>query len=150
MTELAWQAGAYPGLLLLSFLAATLLPAQSEAALVALLLGGAHSPALLLLAATAGNVAGSALNWWLGREVARFRDRRWFPVAPAALERARGWYGRLGGPWSLLLSWLPVVGDPLTLLAGTMRVPLPRFLLLVTLGKGGRYLALAAAALAWR
>ncbi|MBI0434976.1 YqaA family protein [Roseomonas sp. KE0001] len=139
---------AYGGLFAAAFLAATLLPAQSEAVLAGLLLSGEHAVPLLLLVASAGNIGGSVVNWLLGRWAARFRDRRWFPVKPAALARAERWYGRLGH-WSLLLSWLPVVGDPLTFVAGVLRVPLAWFLLLVSIGKAGRYIALAAALRGW-
>ena len=135
----------YVGLFATALLAATLVPAQSEALLVALLMAD-HPAWLLVLVATAGNVLGSTVNWWLGRGIERFRDRRWFPVGPAALARAQRWYARVG-KWSLLLSWVPVVGDPLTLVAGVMREPLAPFLLLVTLAKLGRYVALALVAL---
>ncbi|MBB4866364.1 membrane protein YqaA with SNARE-associated domain [Pseudomonas nitritireducens] len=133
---------AHFGLFLSAFLAATLLPAQSEAVLVGLLLGGQYPWWSLLLAASLGNVLGSLLNWLLGRGLERWRGRRWFPVSDAALERAQRHYQRLGC-WSLLLSWVPVIGDPLTLIAGVMREPLWRFLLLVTLAKVGRYAVLA-------
>jgi len=139
---------AYAGLFGAAFIAATILPAQSEAALVGLLLTGAYPPALLLFVASVGNVAGSVVNWLLGRSVERYRDRRWFPVGPAVLDRAQGWYRRYGR-WSLLLSWAPVVGDPLTVAAGVMREPFLPFLLLVALAKTGRYLVLAALALGW-
>ncbi len=139
---------AYAGLFGAAFLAATILPAQSETALVGLLLTGAYPPALLLFVASVGNVAGSVVNWLLGRSVERYRDRRWFPVGAPALERAQGWYRRYGR-WSLLLSWAPVVGDPLTVTAGVMREPFLPFLLLVALAKTGRYLVLAALALGW-
>jgi membrane protein YqaA with SNARE-associated domain len=109
---------------------------------VGLLLGGQQPAWLLLLVATAGNVLGSAVNWWLGCGIERFQGRRWFPASPAALDRAAGWYRR-HGRWSLLLSWVPVIGDPLTVIAGVLREPLASFLLLVTLAKGGRYLLLA-------
>jgi membrane protein YqaA with SNARE-associated domain len=131
----------YGGLFLAAFLAATLLPMQSEAALVALLLAD-YPPWLLVAVASAGNVLGSTVNWWLGRGLLRFQGRRWFPVPPAALERAQGHYRRYGR-WSLLLSWVPVIGDPLTLVAGVMREPLRVFLPLVALAKTGRYLVLA-------
>ncbi|ONG54445.1 hypothetical protein BKE38_10275 [Pseudoroseomonas deserti] len=139
---------AYSGLFAAALLAATILPMQSEAALVGLLLTERFSVALLLLVATLGNVLGSVVNWWLGRQVARFQDRRWFPASPAALARAQRWYRRFGR-WSLLLSWLPVVGDPLTLVAGTLRERLLPFLALVTLAKAGRYLVLAGITLGW-
>ncbi|MDO8697184.1 MAG: YqaA family protein [Pseudomonas sp.] len=133
---------AYVGLFVLALLAATLLPMQSEAGLVALLLTDSYSVSGLLLAAIAGNTLGSTINWWLGRSLSRFQQRRWFPVTPAQLQRAQHWYQRYGR-WSLLLSWLPIVGDPLTLVAGVLREPLPSFLLLVLLAKSARYLLLA-------
>ena len=138
----------YLGLFLAAFGAASLLPLQSEALLVGLLLAEAHPVGALLAVATAGNVLGSLLNWWLGRSLDRFRHRRWFPVGAAQLDRAQHWYRRYGR-WSLLLSWLPVVGDPLTLVAGMLRESLWVFLLLVGLAKGLRYLALAALTLGW-
>lgn len=138
--------GAYLGLFLAAFGAATLLPLQSEAVLVGLLLAKAQPVAALLAVATAGNVLGALLNWWLGRGLERFRGRRWFPLGEAPLARARGWYRRYGR-WSLLLSWLPVVGDPLTLAAGVMRESFWVVLPCVTLAKGLRYLVLAAATL---
>lgn len=137
---------ALTGLFLAALVAATLIPAQSEAVLVALILSGGHPVWLLLVVATAGNVLGSVMNWALGRFLVRFSDRRWFPVSPAMLDRATRWYARWGR-WSLLGAWLPVVGDPLTLAAGVMREPLWRFVLIVTLAKGGRYAVLAWATL---
>lgn len=139
MTDLA----AYLGLFASAFAAATILPAQSEALLVGLVLAEAQPVWALVVVASAGNVLGSVVNWILGRQVERFRGRRWFPVSDATLERAKGWYGRWGR-WSLLLSWAPIVGDPLTLVAGVLREPLWSFLALVTLAKVGRYAALAA------
>ncbi|KAB2884364.1 MAG: DedA family protein [Pseudorhodoplanes sp.] len=138
----------YGGLFLTAFIAATILPAQSELALAGLLLGGAYPPALLIAAASAGNVAGSVVNWMLGRLAERYRDRRWFPASPAALDRAQAWYRRYGY-WSLLASWMPFVGDPLTVAAGLLREPLWRFFLLVAIAKTGRYLVLAAFTLGW-
>ena len=131
-----------------AFLAATLVPGSSEALLAALLVEGGIAPWLLILVATVGNVLGSAVNWLCGRYLAHFRDRRWFPVSARRYEQAEGWYARYG-LWSLLFAWLPVVGDPLTVIAGALRVGFGRFLLLVTIGKTVRYLLVAAAALAW-
>ncbi|WP_312484345.1 YqaA family protein [Stutzerimonas nitrititolerans] len=139
---------AYLGLFLAALLAATILPLQSEAALVGLLLSDAFAPWVLLLVATTGNVLGSVINWLLGRSLERFRDRRWFPVSASGLARAQRGYQRYGR-WSLLLSWVPLIGDPLTVIAGTLREPLWSFLLLVTLAKGARYLVLAALTLGW-
>lgn len=129
------------GLFLAAFAAATLIPAQSEAVLVALVLGGAYPVWQLLAVATLGNVLGSCLNWAMGRFLIRFADRRWFPVPQERLNQATNWYATWGH-WSLIGAWLPLVGDPLTLAAGVMREPLWRFALLVTLSKGGRYLVL--------
>jgi membrane protein YqaA with SNARE-associated domain len=138
---------AYGGLFLTALAAATLLPAQSEALLAALLLNG-YAPWLVVAVASAGNVLGAVINWALGRGVERLRGRRWFPVSETALERAQRWYARWGR-WSLLLSWLPVIGDPLTVVAGVLREPLPMFLLLVGVAKVARYVVVAAAALHW-
>lgn len=132
----------YAGLFIAAFLAATLLPAQSEAVLVGLLTAG-YRPWLLVLVASIGNVLGSIVNWYLGRGIDHFSDRPWFPVKPAALTRAAQWYGRYGR-WSLLLSWLPIVGDPLTLVAGIMRERFGVFVALVAIAKTSRYLALTA------
>ncbi|WP_448651445.1 YqaA family protein [Pseudomonas fluorescens] len=132
----------YLGLFFAAFGAATLLPMQSEAVLVGLLISGHYSLWVLLTIATAGNVLGSGVNWWLGRSVERFKDQRWFPVSPRHLEKARTHYQRWGH-WSLLLSWVPIIGDPLTLVAGVMREPFWRFLLIVTVAKGARYAVLA-------
>ncbi|UWQ93780.1 DedA family protein (plasmid) [Rhodobacteraceae bacterium M382] len=138
----------YLGLFASALIAATVLPMQSEAVLVGLLLNGSHSVGALLGVATVGNVLGSVVNWVLGRFLLRYRDQRWFPVNDQQLHRAQGWYHRYGR-WSLLGSWLPIVGDPLTVVAGVMREPLVPFLVLVTVAKGTRYLVLAAATLAW-
>ncbi|WP_129972787.1 MULTISPECIES: YqaA family protein [unclassified Pseudomonas] len=138
----------YLGLFLAAFGAATLLPLQSEAVLVGLLVSDRYWLWGLLAVATLGNVLGSLVNWRLGRGLERFQDRRWFPVSPKHMARARVHYQRYGH-WSLLLSWLPVIGDPLTLIAGVMREPLGRFLLIVTLAKGARYGVLAMLTLGW-
>lgn len=138
----------YLGLFLAAFGAATLLPMQSEAVLVGMLLSDHYVISTLLAVAIVGNVLGSVLNWVLGRCVERFRHRRWFPVSEAKLAKAQQSYLRYGH-WSLLLSWVPIIGDPLTVVAGVMREPFWRFLLIVTLAKGMRYLVLAAVALGW-
>lgn len=133
---------ALAGLFAAAFVAATVIPAQSEAVLAALLLSGNHPIIVLLIVATFGNVLGSVVNWALGRGIERFRHRRWFPADATALARAQRWYRRYG-KWSLLLSWAPFVGDPLTVMAGVLREPFGSFLLLVTIAKLTRYLVLA-------
>ncbi|MGE4062429.1 MAG: YqaA family protein [Rhodospirillaceae bacterium] len=135
---------AYAGLFSAAFLAATVLPAQSEAVLAGLLLRGEHPAVILIAVASAGNVLGALVNWALGRGLERFKDRRWFPAEGNTLARAQAWYQRYG-KWSLLLSWAPFIGDPLTVAAGVMREPLPVFLALVSVAKVGRYLVVAAA-----
>ncbi|PSD15840.1 hypothetical protein C7E19_09130 [Stenotrophomonas maltophilia] len=131
----------YLGLFFAAFLAATVVPAQSEAVMVALLLAD-YPVASLIIVASAGNILGSTVNWWLGSKALQLSSKRWFPLNPARLERVSRWYSRYGR-WSLLLSWVPVIGDPLTLAAGLMREPLRTFLPLVALAKTGRYVALA-------
>ena len=98
----------------------------------------------LLIVASVGNILGAVCNWVLGRFIDRFQDRAWFPVTKSSLERASGWYRRYGR-WSLLLSWMPLFGDALTVIAGVLREPLWSFLILVAVAKTGRYLVLAAA-----
>lgn len=138
----------YLGLFTAAFLAATLLPAQSEAVLFGLLMTGDYPVWLLLLVASAGNVLGSCLNWVMGRGLAAFEGRRWFPVKRPQLAKAENWYRRYGR-WSLLLSWVPIVGDPLTVVAGVLREPFGVFVVLVTLAKAGRYAVIAAIQQGW-
>lgn len=136
----------FGGLFLAALIAGSILPLQSETVLATLLLTTDHSPALLVLVASVGNTLGAVINWLLGRGIERFRDRRWFPASPATLERAQARYQRYG-KWSLLLSWVPVIGDPLTVIAGVMREPLGMFILLVAIAKTARYVVVAALAL---
>ena len=138
----------YSGLFLVAFGAATILPLQSEWAVVALLLDGSRHWEVVVLVASLGNILGSMVNWLLGRSFARLKDKRWFPASQQNMRRAEGWYHRYGRV-SLLLSWVPIIGDPLTIAAGVLREPLWSFTLLVGIAKIGRYLALAAATLNW-
>ncbi|MBL4639231.1 MAG: DedA family protein [Kordiimonadaceae bacterium] len=128
----------YSGLFGNAFIAATLLPAFSEIALAALLQSNTGAPFLLFIAATTGNIAGAIVNWWLGKGIARFQHKRWFPFKETAVEAAKRHFNRFG-KWSLLMAWLPIVGDPLTLVAGVLKTPFPIFLLLVSIGKAMRY-----------
>ena len=139
--------GAYGGLFIAAFLAATILPAQSEAGLAALVLASPASVTLLVATASLGNVLGSVVNWYLGLGICRFTGKRWLPMN-TQLSRAISWYSRYGR-WSLLLSWAPVIGDPLTVVAGIMREPLLRFLFIVGIAKTGRYIVVALLALQW-
>ncbi|MEH8015810.1 DedA family protein [Rheinheimera muenzenbergensis] len=128
---------AYLSLFGSGFIAATLFPASSEALLLALLAQG-YTPLWLFVAATAGNTLGSCVNWYLGLRLLDFQHKRWFPVSARAIAAAQQQFGRFG-KLSLLFAWLPVVGDPLTLVAGVMKIPFIPFLLLVLLGKAVRY-----------
>ena len=139
---------AYVILFFSALVAATILPLQSEAVLVALLLAGDHSNAALVAVATVGNVAGSVVNWILGRAFVGFQGRRWFPVSSAQLVKAKACYGQYGR-WALLLSWLPVIGDPITVAAGALGERFLPFVFIVTLAKAGRYIFLAFATLIW-
>lgn len=129
-------------LFLAAFAAATLIPAQSEAVLVGMLLAETNPVWLLLLVATTGNVLGSLVNWAIGWFLQDRMPVRWFPISADQLARAQGWYARWGW-WTLFGSWLPIIGDPLVLVAGLMREPFWRVVLVVTLAKAGRYIVLA-------
>ena len=139
----ALSAGApYLLLLVVSFGAATLLPISSELLLFTQIKTGAGSIEGLLVAAIIGNTAGSIVNWWLGKYMRHFETRRWFPFKPSDIDRASVRFQRYG-IWTLLLAWVPIMGDPLTFVAGIMRVPFSLFLPLVATGKAARYLVLA-------
>lgn len=128
-----------------AFVAATLLPFYSEVVLVALLMRGGD-PSGVFIAATIGNTLGAVVNWYLGRFLLHFEDRRWFPFKPHQVHRAQAWFLRYG-KWSLLMAWLPVGGDALTFYAGVMRVPLGIFVVLTGIGKGVRYAVVIALSL---
>jgi membrane protein YqaA with SNARE-associated domain len=130
------------GLFWAAFLSATILPGSSEAALLALMALGTWSVPVLVGVATVGNTLGSVVNWVLGRFVERWRDHPRFPVKPDEFAKYQDWYSRWG-VWSLLLAWVPVIGDPLTVMAGVMRTPLWLFVLVTGVGKLARYLAVA-------
>ncbi|MBU2708995.1 DedA family protein [Zooshikella marina] len=130
---------AYLSLFASSFLAATILPFYSEVLLYALLQTG--EPAwLLIVVASIGNTLGAVVNWYLGRYLLHFKDRRWFYFKDEQIERMQYWFQRYG-IWSLLLAWMPMGGDVLTLIAGIMKVRLGIFLTLVAIGKTARYIA---------
>ena len=143
-----WELSGYAGLFLAALGAATLLPLQSEVVLVGMLLTERYDLTLTLMVATAGNLLGAMINWWMGRYIEHFQKRRWFPLTPERLHRTQQAYHRWGF-WSLLLSWAPFIGDPLTIVAGVMREPLWRFTLIVLVAMGGRYLILAGVTLGW-
>jgi membrane protein YqaA with SNARE-associated domain len=130
-----------PGLFALSFTAATLLPGGSEAALLLLANEGTYTTLTLLIVASTGNILGSLVNYTLGRYALRYQNRRWFPVSPGQLIKAQNWFARWG-QYSVLGAWLPLIGDPITVVAGVMRMNWLTVLILVTLSKTLRYAAL--------
>jgi len=138
MTNLIWP---LIGLFLLAFSAATLLPGGSEAGLLAMASQSPYSNLTLLTVASTGNILGSVLNYWLGRIALRYQGRKWFPVSAAQLEKAHIWFSRWG-QWSVLLAWVPVVGDPITVAAGVLRMRWGLFLLLVAISKTTRYMVI--------
>lgn len=128
------------GLLFLSaFGAATLLPLQSEAVLVELLAQMQYPVWLLVAVASLGNILGSCVNWRLGLKVEQYKNKKWFPVSEQKMLQAQGIYQKYGF-WSLLLSWVPVIGDPITLIAGLLKENFVRFVVMVSIAKIGRYL----------
>lgn len=130
----------YLGLFLTAFLSATLLPGASEAAVVALM--HQHYDVFLLWSfATVGNTLGSVVNYVMGRYFVHFENATWFPFKKDKLQRSQQWFQRYGS-WSMLFAWLPVVGDGLTFIAGTMKLNFTVFIVLVAIGKGARYFAL--------
>ena len=122
-----------------AFMAATIFPFYSEAWLFILLQQG-YDPVQLVIVASSGNTLGAVVNWYLGRYLLKYQHRRWFYFKPEQIARMQVRFQRYG-IWSLLMAWLPVVGDVLTLIAGIMRVRILPFLALVATGKTLRYLA---------
>ncbi|RCW98095.1 MULTISPECIES: YqaA family protein [Kosakonia] len=118
-----------------SFLSATLLPGNSEVVLVAMLISHVSQPWLLVVIATMGNSLGGLTNVILGRFFPQRKTSRW-------QEKATEWLKRYGAA-ALLLSWVPVIGDLLCLLAGWMRLSWGPVVIFLCLGKALRYLAIA-------
>lgn len=131
-------------LFLSAFGAATLLPLQSEAVLLGLLVQGEQSEVVLIAVASLGNILGSCVNWYLGLKIEHYKNKKWFPVSADKMLKAQKTYQKYGY-WSLLLSWVPIIGDPITLIAGLLKENLVRFLLMVSIAKIGRYLFVYAA-----
>ncbi|CND33964.1 MULTISPECIES: YqaA family protein [Yersinia pseudotuberculosis complex] len=117
-----------------SFLSATLLPGNSEILLVTLLTAGSAPAAILVLSATVGNTLGGLTNVVIGRLLPELKPQRGMGVA-------LGWLQRFG-PAALLLSWLPIVGDLMCVLAGWLRMPWGFVAFFLFLGKALRYIVL--------
>jgi membrane protein YqaA with SNARE-associated domain len=128
-------------LFLSAFLAATILPASSEIILTSLNIQNNHNQYLLVAIATIGNVLGSVVNWFMGYYFIKLKNRKWFPIKKNKIYKYSIYYHKWGTS-SLLFAWLPIIGDPLTIIAGIFKTNFYLFLILVTIGKMGRYLFL--------
>ena len=129
----------YLTLFFISFLAATILPFSSELTLAGLISTSNYDNLLLLVFASFGNVLGSVFNWGLGFYARNLTIKKWFPFKETQIERSSKWFRKFG-KWSLLFAWVPIVGDPLTLVAGILRVKFIDFIILVAIGKVSRYI----------
>jgi membrane protein YqaA with SNARE-associated domain len=131
----------YLSLFIISFLAATILPFSSELTLAGLVATSNYDNLLLLIVASLGNVLGSVVNWILGFYSRNLSTKKWFPFKDEQIKKSSKWFNKFGR-WSLLLAWVPIIGDPLTLAAGLFRIKFIEFLILVTIGKVSRYLVI--------
>ena len=130
---------AYGSLFISSFLSSTILPGHSEITLTTLILLEKYSQFLLIFFASFGNILGSVINWYLGFYIIKFVNKSWFPFEKKQLDKAFSWYLKYG-KWSLFLSWVPIIGDPLTIVAGMFRIPLIVFVTIVSISKILRYI----------
>ena len=128
----------YLSLFSISFLAATILPFSSELMLAGLIATSNYDNFLLLIFASMGNILGSTINWVLGFYSRNLTTNKWFPFKLSQIESSSKWFDKFG-KWSLLFAWVPIIGDPLTLAAGLLRVKFTEFLILVIIGKVSRY-----------
>jgi len=131
----------YLSLFIISFLAATILPLSSELTLAGLIATSNYDNLLLLIFASLGNVLGSVVNWILGFYSRNLVTKKWFPFKDQQIEKSSSWFNRFG-KWSLLFAWVPIIGDPLTLVAGLLKVKFIEFIILVTIGKVSRYMVI--------
>ena len=129
----------YLSLFAISFLAATILPFSSELTLAGLIATSNYDNLLLLIVASFGNTLGSVVNWALGFYSRNLTSKKWFPFKETQIERSSKWFSKFG-KLSLLFAWVPIIGDPLTLVAGLLRIRFLDFIILVAFGKVSRYL----------
>ena len=128
----------YASLFISSFLSSTILPGHSELILTTFIFLNKYPIIDLIFFASIGNILGSILNWFIGYYFTSLKDRKWFPINKSQLTKASSWFLKYG-KWTLCLSWVPLIGDPLTIIAGIFRVPIHTFILIVTLAKTMRY-----------
>ncbi len=126
----------YITLFIVAFLSATLLPLGSEGVLLYDISQG-HAVILLWIFATLGNTLGSMVNYWLGLKGEIYLEKKGH-LSAKKMEKARSFFDSYGG-WTLLLSWVPIIGDPLTFIAGVLRYNFKWFSLIVAVAKGARY-----------
>ena len=129
----------YTSLFISSFLSSTLLPGHSELTLTAFILMKKYPVINLIFFASTGNILGSLINWCMGYYLTKFKDKKWFPLNKLQLTRASKWFLKYG-KWSLFFCWVPIIGDPLTIVAGIFRFPIHIFILIVSFAKTMRYL----------
>ena len=129
----------YLSLFFLSFLAATIFPLSSELTLASLLSTDNYNSIILVGTASLGNILGSIFNWLIGFFLFRYINKKWFPFKKNQINTASYRFNKFGA-WSLLFAWVPVIGDPLTLVAGILKINFLLFLVLVSAGKISRYL----------
>ena len=130
---------AYSSLFISSFLSSTILPGHSEIILTTFILLQKYSQFLLIFFASFGNILGSVINWYLVFYITKFVNKSWFPFKKKQLDKASLWYLKYG-KWSLFFSWVPIIGDPLTIVAGIFQVPLIIFIIIVSISKVLRYI----------
>jgi len=126
----------YITLFTVAFISATLLPLGSEGLLL-YDISQNYSLILLWIFATVGNTLGSMVNYWLGLKGEVYLEKKGY-LSAKKIEKARGFFDYFGG-WTLLLSWMPIIGDPLTFIAGVLRYNFKWFVLIVAVAKGTRY-----------
>ncbi len=119
-------------------ISATIIPTGSEVILVGLIKLSDHNTAKLLMIATAGNVLGAVINWFLGTKILYFQNKKYFPLKPKQLAKATAYFEKYG-KWALLFAWVPIIGDPITVISGVLKTKFLTFLAFVTIGKFFRY-----------
>lgn len=126
----------YISLFFVALMAATILPISSEALLI-YYLHDEKSAILLLIAAGVGNTLGSIINYYIGKKGSEYLIRK-EKISTIRLQKSENIFKRYGG-YALLLSWLPIIGDPLTLVAGLLHYDIKKFITFVAISKFGRY-----------
>ena len=131
----------YLSLFTIGFMVATIVPFGSEMYFATLLAMNKYNSILLLIAVSIGNILGSVFNWICGFYAAYFLKKKWFPINKNQIDKATNFFINYG-KWSLLLAWVPFIGDPITFVAGTLRYSIYPFLLFVSISKITRYLVI--------